>query len=121
MRIKFRNLKDILIDDSIDLFCMPETWLYNNKSGIISDLTPKFHVLHHAPSPDKKGDGVGCLISRLLQTIIQHTKSLKSFECMEVQLSNERKKSFLTLSIDHLMVITRHSCRKLKVLSWRVK
>ena len=65
---------------------MPETWLYDNDSAIISTLTHKSHVLEHVPQPDKKIGGVGCLINESLLSKKQHTKSFKSFECMEVQL-----------------------------------
>ena len=34
---------DFVIDVSIDIFCMSETWLYDNDSVIISDLTPEYH------------------------------------------------------------------------------
>ena len=56
---------------------MSETVLYDNDSAIISILPHDSHVLHHVPCPDKKTS----------------TKNFKSFECMEVQISNERKKS----------------------------
>ena len=65
---------------------MSETWLYDDDSAIISALTPEYHVLHHVPCPDKKGGGVGCLISKSLQSKKKHTNSLKSCEFMGVQL-----------------------------------
>ena len=37
---------------------MSETWLYDDDSAIISDLTPESHVLHHVPRLNKKGGGV---------------------------------------------------------------
>ena len=64
---------------------MPETWLYDNDSDIISARTPEFHVLHHVPRPDKKYDGGGCSINKSLQYKKQHTKSFKSFQCMKAQ------------------------------------
>ena len=76
---------------------MSETWLYDNDSAIISALTPESHVLHHVPRLDKKGGGVGCLINKSLQSKKRHTKCFKSFEFMEVQLSNERQKIILNI------------------------
>ena len=77
---------------------MSETWLYDDYSTIISALTPEFDVLNHLPRPDKKDGGVGCLINKSLQSKIQHTKCFKSFECMEVQLLNERQKIKLNVT-----------------------
>ena len=54
-------------------------------------LTPDSHILHHVLRPNKKGGGVGCLINKSLRSEKQHTKSLKSFKRMKVQLLNERQ------------------------------
>ena len=75
-------------------FCRSETWLYDDKSAFICALTPESYALHHAPRPDKKGSGDGCFINKLLKSEKRNEKSFKSFECMEVQLSHERKSHF---------------------------
>ena len=72
---------------------MFETWLYDDDSAIINALTAESHDLHNVPRPDKKCDGVSYFINKSLQSEKQHTQCFKSFECMEVQLSNEKKKS----------------------------
>ena len=53
-RNKFYHLRDSVIDSYIDIFCMSETWLYDNDFAIISTLTPESHLLHNLPRPDKK-------------------------------------------------------------------
>ena len=55
VRKKCCHLRDFVTENSIEIFCMSETWLYNDDSAIITALTPKSHVLHHVPRPDKKG------------------------------------------------------------------
>ena len=40
--------------NSTDIFCMSETWLYDDDSANISALTPESDVLHHIPRPIKK-------------------------------------------------------------------
>ena len=47
------HLRDIVTSNSIDTFCITETWLYDDDSAIISVLTSESHVLHHVPRPDK--------------------------------------------------------------------
>ena len=78
--------RDIVIENSIDMFCMSETWLYDDDFDFLRALTPDFNVLHHVPSPDKKVAEVGCLINKSLQSKRQHTKSFKCSECMEVHI-----------------------------------
>ena len=97
VRHKCCHLRDFAADNSIDIFCMSKTWLYDDDCAIISALTPESHVLHHVPLPDKKGGGVDCLINKSLQSKKQHTKCFKSFECMEVQISNDRQKIILSI------------------------
>ena len=60
-------LRDFVTDNSIDIFRMSKTWLYDDYSAIISALTPESLVLHHVPRLDKKGGGVGCLINKSVQ------------------------------------------------------
>ena len=48
------HLRDFLIDNSLDISCTSETWLYENDSAIISALPPESHVLQNVPRPDKK-------------------------------------------------------------------
>ena len=65
--------KRLSLDKCIDIFFfLSETWLYGDDSALITASTPKFHVLHHVPRPDKKGGGVGCLIKKSLQPKKQH-------------------------------------------------
>ena len=52
--INFCHPRDFVIDHSIDIFCMSETWPYDNHSAVISALTPESHVLHHVTRPDKE-------------------------------------------------------------------
>ena len=64
VRNKCCHLRDFITDSSIDIFCMSETWLYDDDSAIISALTPESLVLHHVPRPDTNGGGVGYLTNK---------------------------------------------------------
>ena len=58
VRGKCGHPRDFLIDNSFDMFCRSEIWLYDDDSAIISVLTTELLVYHYVPRPDKKGDGV---------------------------------------------------------------
>ena len=94
MRNKCCHLRDFVTENSIDIFCMSETWLYDNDSAIISALTPESRVFHHVPRPDKKGGGVGCLLKKSLQSKKQHTKCFKSLSVWKFNYQMRDKKSF---------------------------
>ena len=55
--------------------CNRQFCWYEDDSAIISALTPELHDLHHVLRPDKKGDGVGCLIRQLQCEIVSRTKT----------------------------------------------
>ena len=38
------HLRHFVIDNSVDVFCISETWLYDDDSAIISASTPESHV-----------------------------------------------------------------------------
>ena len=97
MRNKYCHLKDFVTDNSIDIFCTSETWLYDNDSAIVTALTPEYHVVHNVHRPDNNGGVVGCLINKSLQSKKQQTKCFKSFEFMDVQLSSERQKIIMNI------------------------
>ena len=58
MRNKSFHIREFVVDNFIEKFCMSQTWLYDSDSLIISVLTPKSHVLLHVPRPNKNGGGV---------------------------------------------------------------
>ena len=89
MRNKGCHLRDFVIDNSVDIFCISETLLNDVDYVNISALSHESHILHHVPRPDKKGGWVGCFINKSLQSKKQHTKFFMSFECMEVQLLHD--------------------------------
>ena len=54
VRNKCCHLKDFVIDNYNDIFCMSENWLYDDNSANVSVLTPENYILRHAPRPGKK-------------------------------------------------------------------
>ena len=97
IRNKACHIRDFVIDNDIDMFCITETWLSDNDSAIIAALTPESHILQHLPRSDKKGGGVGCIASKSLRRIKQINKKFDTFECIEIQISSERKRVSLNI------------------------
>ena len=96
-RNKSCHLRDYVIDNDIDILCLSETWLSDTDGAVIAALTPESHVLQHIPRLDKRGGGVGCLITKSLRCKKQANRKFETFECMEIKLSNER--TSVTLNI----------------------
>ena len=97
VRNKSCHLRDYVTDNDIDILCLSETWLSDIDCAAIAALTPETHVLHHVPRLDKRGGGVGCLITKSLRCKNQTNKKFDTFECMEIKLSSE--KTGVTLNI----------------------
>ena len=56
-------IKDYIVDNDFDVFCMTETWLGTNGSdkAVEKDITPTRYKLLHLPHTHGRGGGVGIL------------------------------------------------------------
>ena len=96
MTNKCCQLGDFEIDNSVDIFYMSETWLYDDDPVIMSALTLESHIFHYVPHPNKKV--VELVVSnKSLPSKKQHIERFKSFKCIEAQFWNERKKVILNV------------------------
>ena len=60
-----------LYDNKLDVLALTETWLYKCDNAKIREMTPDTHVFLHVPREDKRGGGVGILISNSFSKIKQ--------------------------------------------------
>ena len=86
------ELRELIIDDKIDILCITETWLRDGDTATIAKLVPDTHVLYHVPRPSGLGGGVGVVLSRSFQSSKFFDRSCPSFECLELNVSQNNKK-----------------------------
>ena len=90
---KTNIIKNLVVDQDLDICMLTETWLSNNISDYskIKDMTPDTHNFHHIPRVTKTGGGVGILINKLYKTSIVNNHSYESFEHINLKSTYNNK------------------------------
>ena len=92
VRNKCLELRDLIIEDNIDILCITETWLHDGDTAAIASLVPDTHVLYHVPRQTGGGGGVAVVLSRGFQSSKFFDRSCSSFECLELKVSQNNRK-----------------------------
>ena len=85
VRNKTQEIRELIVDECYDIFCVTETWLNELDTAVIREMTPLTHSFFHLPRINRVGGGVGLF----LQNSFTHIRCIKrpnfsSFEFMEV-------------------------------------
>ena len=75
-------IRDLIIDQSIDILCLNETWLNENYTPIIQSLVPDTHKLFQNPRLQGRGGGVAVIAHNDLPNIKSINMNFISFECI---------------------------------------
>ena len=99
---KITVMCDLVISNSIDIFCITETWLSgdNRDHRAVADLTstlPNYQV-HHIPRIDRAGGGVCVLLRESFDVHRNEGRSFESFEHIDLSI-NARSKTPLRLIV----------------------
>ena len=65
------EIRELITDYKLDICVLTETWLQGNLSDAskIKEMTPDTHVFYNAPRKDKRGGGVGVVMTRIFSRI----------------------------------------------------
>ena len=85
-------LYDLIVDNSLSLLFITETWIAETDSASIAAFLPGTHDFYHVPREEGRGGGVGLAASRSLQSVKMTAVSFGSFECMEVSIVHQNRK-----------------------------
>ena len=55
------EIRELIVEKSLDILALAETWLSVNDEAKIHELTPSTHTFLHAPRANRRG-GVGGLV-----------------------------------------------------------
>ena len=92
VRYKMMSICEILIEYSLDILCLTETWLHDSDLPVISAGLPKTHTIYHTPrtiETGTRGGGVAVIYPLALSSM-RHIRSelvMNSFEVTEVQMT----------------------------------
>ena len=92
VRNKDHILYDLIVDNSIDILFLTETWLKQYETASIEAFLPESHNFFSFPREEKRGGGVGAAISKSFMFAKSINRKFCSFECMELNLTDETKK-----------------------------
>ena len=74
---------DLVCDSKADLFTVSETWLTNNYTAILSEITPQGYKLHHCPRSDRRGGGTALIFKESINVEKVSVAGKGSFEASE--------------------------------------
>ena len=60
---KTAEIRELIVDKHFDIFAIAETWLNEQDLSKITEMTPATHTLFHRLRRDRRGGGVGLLVS----------------------------------------------------------
>lgn len=66
LRNKSAAFLDFVCDSKVDLFAVSETWLIDNDTSILSEITPQGYKLHHCPRSDRRGGGAALIFKEAI-------------------------------------------------------
>ena len=90
---KTNKVKNLVIDQNLDICMLTETWLSNNisDSSKIHDMKPNSHNFYHVPRVNKSGGGVGILIKKTYIASVINQQVFDSFEHINVKITHVNK------------------------------
>ena len=84
IRNKSCLIRDAIIDNSVDLFFVVETWLTSSDTSSIAAFLPDTHDFYHFPRDNRRGGGVGVAVSKSIASVKTIPRVFESFECLEI-------------------------------------
>ena len=92
IRNKSCLIRDAIIDNSVDLFFVVETWLTSSDTSSIAAFLPDTHDFYHFPRDNRRGGGVGVAVSKSIASVKTIPRVFESFECLEINFIYKNKK-----------------------------
>ena len=83
LRNKSATFVDLVCDSKADLFAVFETWLTDNDTAILSEITPQGYTLHHCPRSDRRGGGTALILKESINVEKVSVAGKGSFEASE--------------------------------------
>ena len=80
-------IRDLIIDNNVDILCLNETWLSETDTPVITALVPDTHSFYHFPRDNgQRGGGVGVVIDKFFTNVKSYKRVYQYFECLEVRM-----------------------------------
>ena len=85
---KLDHIVEVLLEFSLDILCLTETWLLPSDIGVVEAALPNSFSVFHVPRASDRGGGVAVIYSSALK-MKQESKfmQISSFELMETKFT----------------------------------
>ncbi|XP_068707911.1 uncharacterized protein [Montipora foliosa] len=83
LRNKSATFVDLVCDSKADLFAVSETWLTDNDTAILSEITPQGYTPHHCPRSDRREGGTALIFKESINVEKVSVAGKGSFETSE--------------------------------------
>ena len=92
---KTTEINDLIVEKNVDIIFISETWLKNNDSITISNLTPNGFSIINKNRQSRSGGGVAIIYRSSLEIISTKfvTDDFLSFECVSLKVKTSDSKS----------------------------
>ena len=64
MSNKTTAIRQLIVENSIDILCINESWLSEEDTPVIADMLPDTHNFHHYPRGEGRGGGVAFVVTK---------------------------------------------------------
>ena len=86
------EIYDLIIDNSIDILALTETWFRNDGRDqvAIGDMTPPGYRIQHLPRPNRRGGGLAIIYRNIFEVESIQPTAFNSFECFTASVKHSK-------------------------------
>lgn len=94
---KFNRVNDLIVDQSIDILAITETWIKPHTDYVTDLIAPIGYVTHSQPRANEKGGGVAVVMRSALNAARQKTTVFSTFDVCTVVIPTKPVPTSLTV------------------------
>ena len=82
---KTTAIRQLIVENSIDILCINESWLSEEDTPVIADMLPDTHNFHHYPRAEGRGGRVAFVVTKKVKKAKSFRRKFNTFECLQLR------------------------------------